>query len=929
MITSNRTPVAALVIAIFMFGSGVQAAVNVTVQADIRSLEKLHGTVRYEVSPQVHSQIRSKTSLKTDFIRFLLYPNQFQHNPDLLPEYLQNWIYPNGTNIGQMRVLQIRVNDSKISTKQLEYVNWSFEYRDAESMIVQLPIPRSIPATASFFVEVDFTVTIPERRGRFGFHNDVLTLAGGWFPRLLANQSDENNLPLPLNLQLELTVPKSFHAFVVDDVFPKQSIPHSVAIRALNIDEAPLVLMKRMDIVRHPTKWGPISFISSHYLPTPKPRKTVTISKRSMSRTTSRRQYLTERTFSIAKKMASLLGTDKWPEGELFVIEVPTWDRLAQTSNNTLLLSQKTLALVPHPKAQLFHEADIAKNIAIILARQRTAKETTLGPLWAEVIGYYQKQQYLKSVANQSEELHQLLRFASFIPYVDNLIYAPQIPFEHVYTASIEEKDYFRAELWRTLNSLPRGKRILAKLEDRIGIERTKKLMEQYLGSNQSFFIIVEGFLESHAQFFSQWLGSYPRISYDLGKIKSDAKGDHYQHQVQVHRRGAPIVEPVTVQLTDRNGTSTRLVWNGEGNTGIVKWQSAAQLDSVLIDPERRLVETLAGQGHPLGDNVTPKPMRPPLLNQFLVWGDSVTLEPFVLANFGFKKKYDITNSFSLQAYYTPRLVGGAVGYLRHFGFNRTLNARSWYTGPTLSVYRYKDAAETEPLIPSQNRYTATMATISVLAGMDNRKYGFDPQSGKSFQINVGYSAGYDHRQNGVQNAKGGIRAFRNIRLSLGHLLAMYGGVSAVVGTPPASNLVSLSHRQVLRGFDLGETYGKLGLYGVMEYRHTLFGDTPITFPFGTHLNRIQGVLFTGIGSATLPGDYSHLFNNKRVFAEIGYGLRFHLLTLGVVPYLLAIDFAVPIFPRHRSYTLYSGDNTPYTYQRSPFRFVFGITQTY
>jgi hypothetical protein len=79
------------------------------------------------------------------------------------------------------------------------------------------------------------------------------------------------------------------------------------------------------------------------------------------------------------------------------------------------------------------------------------------------------------------------------------------------------------------------------------------------------------------------------------------------------------------------------------------------------------------------------------------------------------------------------------------------------------------------------------------------------------------------------------------------------------------------------------------------------------------------------------PAGYDGLFDYEggRIFTEVGYGLRLHVLSLGVAQYLIAFDVAVPLTPFDRTFEVEMSDGTMETYDRPDFKLVFGITQTY
>jgi hypothetical protein len=320
--------------------------------------------------------------------------------------------------------------------------------------------------------------------------------------------------------------------------------------------------------------------------------------------------------------------------------------------------------------------------------------------------------------------------------------------------------------------------------------------------------------------------------------------------------------------------------------------------------------------------------LRPPLLSEFVIWGDTVTKKPFLHWSVDLRRRHDISHTVVLQGAVTPRRAGGSVGYLRHLGRALTGNDRSWYLGPYLSVNRHM-ASAAEIAIPERNRFAATMASLSVLAGMNNRAVMLDPGDGGAFSLGMGYAAGVGEDGRSARYGALSVRGGRTAAPAPGHRLALYGGAEGRIGTPPASSLATLSARTALRGFDLDETYGQAALYGVAEWRHTIAGSTGVAFPLGTALDRVQGVLFAGAGTTSPPGGFGGLFHEDNLYAEAGYGLRIFLLALGVAPYLLAVDFAAPIYPLSRYREVRRSDGVTVRERRSPFRFVLGITQTF
>jgi hypothetical protein len=214
-----------------------------------------------------------------------------------------------------------------------------------------------------------------------------------------------------------------------------------------------------------------------------------------------------------------------------------------------------------------FHDLALCRIIAAELLRSGLTDREPLAHrhLTEDIVGAFVAQQYSEIIHSKGRTIEDIIGSASFIPAIDNLLYAPQIPFREVYIRSVEEPDIFRDEPWRFMNETPRGKRIFGKLEDLLGHDGAASLMVEYLGSEISFKDTLEKRLKADAKiFFSQWYGSYPEVNYRVGNIEDLKKpGGVFLHRIEVIRDGDSIKEPVTVRIKMR--TTLQRTWFGTG----------------------------------------------------------------------------------------------------------------------------------------------------------------------------------------------------------------------------------------------------------------------------------------------------------------------------------------------------------------------------
>ena len=913
---------------------GGNPTVSVSVGAAFENDRSLHGVVRLTMT--------NDTGETLDSIPLWLYPNRFTKPGPGLSDRTVNWIYPAGKSIGKMEISHPSWNGDELGNNSIEYLPMpnGGTPKDAKNVVALVHLDTPMEPDETGTLEMSFHVKIPQRRGRFGHWRGVVSLAGGWFPRPMTDLTgrDTGLPPEAIEAHVNIQVPAGRGAVIHDRVHPPCSTKQLIEERDIRTDILTLVVMDRMDVTERDFEWGKGVYVSSKI----KPHRAQWKDTRGDEKGTPRgipamgKIDYADRGLKVLESTAGAmrrLAPGCSMPNRLLMVEIPAWDRLAQTSGGPVLVSDRTWRLVPIERALSFHDIALSRVLGAALAAS-TVNESD-SPMrryvTAQLVGGLLGDIYADDVHGGMTSVKELVGFAAFIPYVDTLLYAPQVPFRESYSLSAEEPDPLRDRPWKFMNRLPDGRRVLAKLEDLGGKEATTKLVAGYLAGESGFDLAVKELLQERADIlYGQWYGDYPSVNYSIVRVTDKPlENGRISHQVTIARDGDDIIEPVTVKIIDENDIAKEVVWDGEGSEGTVEWISEAPVDSVTVDPHHRLVEAPSLTGdHPLKDNLDPLPWRPPLLTRLLIWGDSETYEPYLQISFSMRRLYDVTNSLHLGASYTPRSYSGYVGYLRHFGPKRTLNSRIWYFGPSLSISRNEKTETAGSEIPKDSLFAATMGSASLVLGRDDRSYFFDPRFGTSFNGWISYSGGRADDGHGVNVGSAGARIFGLWTPSFGHTFAAYGGLSTLVGDPPATRLASLSSRMVLRGFATDETYGRLGLYAVTEYRHNIVDASRIGLIL-SWFDRFQGVFFVGTGTISWPDGYDGLFTKDRSFTEVGYGLRLHLLAFGVSQYLIALDLAVPVAPSVREYEVIQTDGSVVNATRSPFKVVFGITHTY
>lgn len=910
-----------------------------TVRAEIRaSLSKRGDTL----TGTVVLDIRNDTDKPLWQIPLWLYPNRFIKPSPTLDEGMSTWIYPGGRTRGGMTIRNPKWNSRSLPGDAVSYTPLYLPTIAVQDRIIaDISLSAALRPGTSGRLAIDFEVRIPVRRGRFGRHRGVVSLGGGWFPRPLTDLSGwDTSLP-PDNIAAEvhLQIPPGRGAVIGDQIFEKRTSAQSVSFRSESVEDIPVVVMDQMALTTRRYDWGTATHVHQELSWKPPTwRESVTDDNGLPDRMPEPGRFdVSKRLLDVVGNTADLIReiAPGCPmKSRLVLVDIPAWDRLVQRGPGPVLVSDRLWRLIPVRDGRFFHDLALVREVAAELLWQDGLRKGAPRTRYvsADMAGTVVADHYSRTVHKRQRTVKEIIGFASMFPAVDNLLYAPMIPFKEVYYRSVEEPDPLRDEPWRFMNHYPRGKRLVGKLQDLAGWETVRDNMGRFLDGQLTFEEMFDTVIGGDsAWFFDQWYGTYPAVNYRLGKITdTPLPGGQVLHHVEVLREGTVLREPVTVRITDRNGAAIDRVWDSDERRRVLLWRSDAPVDKVEIDPDHRLVEAASLTGdHPLADNIRPLPWRPPMFTKLVVWGDLTAGDIYAEIGFWMRRKYDISNVFNLEGAYTPTAYGGVFGYYRFFGGKRHLNARSWFMGPSVSAIHYNRVEDLTLSLPEETLYAATMGSVGFAIGRDTRVYGWDPLSGSSVALQGSYAAGASDDGEPRHVGRASVSGGRVFRAGIHHKLVMYGGVSSVFGDPVASNLTYLAHRSRLRGFDLDETYGRLGIYGVVEYRHVLRDAAFLTAPLYSWFDRFQGVLFFGAGTISRPSGFDGLFTPKRIFSEVGYGLRLHLLFLGVAQYLIALDVAVPITPLDRTRLSQQADGTVVEQRRSPYRIILGITQTF
>ncbi len=548
-------------------------------------------------------------------------------------------------------------------------------------------------------------------------------------------------------------------------------------------------------------------------------------------------------------------------------------------AENFLIVSRELFRATPLPQIMNLHRFGLARR-AIACALRHAWK---LSAEDADALAAARVDALFRAEQTTLTAPRDLLRPLSFIPDIDSLIYAPQMPWADVYFLAIDEPRAGPPQPDEFFHGRGRGKLLFEKLWDRVGPEMTRALIDRARAEHTGLSVIASRELpEVWRAIVEDFGGRHP--VYDVSFSVDD-------DTVIVTREGTGALarEPVTVAVRDADGEKRVAraehfeATDPEHARAEVRFPGAAlPIDRVEIDPDRRLVEYRLKPGeHPRFDNSTTHRLRLTLNRLSATYGTSDS-EVVAGIDFGLRREYDLHHRFGFSADYDPRGVGYRLGYGYAFGPRVTPDYLAYQVGGS-ATFDYLVQGFVGALEP------VYMVTLYAYLRHDDRPSYRTAMRGFGWQI---YSAlGLPWGR--VPFGYAGASILKIIELADGHGLAGRLRVSTVIGEAPKQALFSLGGRNNARGFPQGEHAAAARITANLEYRHVLLRGFRASLFDLVYLDGIEGAVFAD--AVLLSNDRRKIFAFESAFFDVGYGIRFLFDQLGVNPGMMSIEVGIPL----------------------------------
>ncbi len=838
---------------------------------------------------QVEVRIDNPTGAPLSRAYVWLYPNRFGRPPAGLDDVSYYWVYPRRFNPGRMRLDRVEAGGRRaVATAQPH----ATAGRDT---LWAIDLPAPVPPGQTLVLRMSYRGLVPERYGTFGCIDGGCTLAGGFYPMLAAIDPGGWDLSAPpARTDVDVTVHLARPAGVIlgSDVVATAGVA-SASSRASGVPYASLFVAPRWHETTRQVGDASVVFLSRD---APPPADDA----RGQILPYTKENYA-RYALDAAQKSIELLGVlgVEVPARRIAIVEAPLRSRLATAQPGVIAVSDRWYRIWPAKRLRKFHDRQLARAVFGLLYRDWLTgieSERDLDSA-ADLVASYLMDLFTIARFDKTETAADILQPVRFLPVIDQVLYAPQLMFADAYFGSVSEDERLREDPLSFNHDRPRGRLLYEKLKDLLTPQALPVAMRAIAVDRARVVTATEAaYGGSLDWFYRQWSLPQARVNYRLGAVETTRTGGRYHHELAVEKHVAPgddaPIEPVDLLVVDDGGARTRLRWSGQSSRGRLRFDTAAPISYIALDPRQRLVESrLPGDdNHELYDNRRPQRIRF-VYNSFGVLLNVSDLSGLLAADFSISRAHDLRNRMRFLVFTSAQSTIGAAGtFTRDYGPSVTADRllSDWFA--SLSARRLRESFFDEGR-------PGTELSAGVGVSQNDREFAWEPRDSRDSFASVQGSV------TRVDGAGGGDpRYLLSGTGSVGYtaLATPRGGHTFALDTGAAIAFGDLEQRSQLltgggiggsRGYAPGALFGRWRAELHLEYRHIYVHDLSWNFGHYSFLRGIGGAAFVDL--VGLGGEDAYGLDAAGLYPLVGYGVRFFYDSFGTLQQMMRLDVAM------------------------------------
>lgn len=595
---------------------------------------------------------------------------------------------------------------------------------------------------------------------------------------------------------------------------------------------------------------------------------------------------------TVADVVAFLAEERLWrPDDAMVLVDGAIRHTLAAPARGVLVVSDRLFRVTPVERLLRFHHEILARAILVQVAACRLDPDDPDVRVSAEIAGRWLLERYIQVRRRGRDSAEDLLGPWAFIPAVNNLLYAPDVPFAGDYFDHVprtpEELVFARALPERAWWSWPdpwgRASIARGRLEVEASPSERAALLSMMLEGHGLSSALAALWGRTRARAWGlRWRRRPPDIRYGIGSVRRSPRGGvdvavtrrgalgRDTTRVEVYRDGAPVsVKTLTTWAPGRFTVSAT----------VASWDSV-HVNRALWTPELPSEDDPS----PRYDNRAPHRWRV-LLNNFNVLLSASEGVIDTALDLGFSRVYDPRWRYGVRAAYTAQSISLAGRASYRWGRSVTADRLSSWLGVNGSGDFLRPGFRADA-------GSAWATSVGLFAGFDDRPSLWAPGAGHALRAAVTYFRNFGSPEPGVDpnSLRFSLRGLRAWRLGGLHQFAVRGSVAGILGRPRTQLLLPLGGRYGVRGYqrsaDLGRARAILGA----EWVHTLIPQLDENAFYFVWASRLDGALFADV--AAIADDLSGLSQGASRRADVGYGVRLYLDYFGARPGVMAVDVA-------------------------------------